>query len=71
MAEEHQDRLFGQVPRSLPPWMDGPKIRVEARRLGIPYEKARGVLRDKVRSAATIDRIIATHSQALQRLADK
>ena len=37
----HKDRNRVQVPRNLPPWLDGPKVRREARRLGVTKKQAR------------------------------
>ena len=41
----HKDRNHVQVPRNLPPWLDGPRVRAEAKRLGISEEEARYVLK--------------------------
>lgn len=36
-----------QVPRSLPPWLDGPRVRAEAKRLGVHEGVAREIMRAK------------------------
>ena len=41
MSESHKDRLFSQVPRSLPKHMDGPYVRRIAKKLKLSIEDAR------------------------------
>ncbi len=37
----HKDRNHVVVPKNLPPWLDGPKVRAEAKRLGITEKQTR------------------------------
>ena len=37
----HKDRNHVQVPRKLPPWLDGPEVRAEAKRFNISEKEAR------------------------------
>ena len=37
----HKDRNHVQVPKELPPWLDGPKVRAEAKRLGISKKQVK------------------------------
>ncbi len=37
-----------QVPKNLPPWLDGPKVRAEAEKRGIKEGVAREIMRRKV-----------------------
>ena len=41
----HKDRNHVQVPAKLPPWLDGPRIRAEAKRLNVSFAEAGRVLR--------------------------
>lgn len=41
----HKDRNHVQVPRNLPPWLDGPRVRVEMERLGCSEDEARYILK--------------------------
>ncbi len=43
----HKDRNHVQVPKNLPPWLDGPKVRAEAKRRSVSERIAREVMRVK------------------------
>ncbi len=43
----HKDRNHVAVPKNLPPWLDGPKVRAEAKRRGVSEKVAREVMRVK------------------------
>ncbi len=43
----HKDRNHVAVPKNLPPWLDGRKVRAEAKRRGVSEKIAREVMRVK------------------------
>ena len=47
MGGSHKDRLFSQVPRSLPPHLDGPNVKDFAEAFGLSIGEAKRRLRKR------------------------
>ncbi len=54
----HKDRNHVQVPRNLPPWLDGPKVRAEAKRLDITQVETREIMRQRRKTIRRIDKML-------------